>query len=60
IYIVYGLQISKGFEGYWPSILFYTTYMTGVFIWIPIVNRAGILYTHAYLHCLWITDFERL
>lgn len=42
IYIVYGLQISKGFEGYWPSILFYTTYMTGVFIWIPIVNKAGI------------------
>lgn len=42
LYIVYGLQLATGFEGYWPSILFYTTYMTGVFIWIPIVSKIGI------------------
>ncbi|WP_232698779.1 hypothetical protein [Brevibacillus daliensis] len=42
LYIVYGLELSTGFEGYWPSILFYTTYITGVFIWIPIVSRLGI------------------
>ncbi|MBJ8112438.1 hypothetical protein JDS99_22910 [Bacillus cereus group sp. N6] len=41
-YIVYGLQLANGFEGYWPSILYYTTYMTGVFIWIPIVSKIGI------------------
>ncbi|KEK23020.1 hypothetical protein [Bacillus gaemokensis] len=41
-YVVYGLQLANGFEGYWPSILFYTTYMTGVFIWIPIVSKIGI------------------
>ncbi|EJR44435.1 hypothetical protein IIM_05177 [Bacillus cereus VD107] len=41
-YIVYGLQLSNGFEGYWPSILFYTTYMTGIFIWISIVSKIGI------------------
>ncbi|MCI0763687.1 hypothetical protein [Bacillus sp. TL12] len=42
LYVVYGLQLSSGFEGYWPSILFYTTYITGVLIWIPIVSKIGI------------------
>ncbi|WP_243292442.1 hypothetical protein [Bacillus sp. FJAT-47783] len=42
LYLLYGLQLMGSVKGYWPFILFYTTFTTGVFIWIPIVSKVGI------------------
>ncbi|MEY8348917.1 hypothetical protein AALF16_11535 [Bacillus cereus] len=52
LYVVYGVKLSSGFEGYWPSILFYTTYITGVLIWIPIVSKIGIHRSLYYAVCI--------